>query len=254
MPRADDATRATDVAIERMTWPDIAAAMGAGARTVVIPVGATEQHGRHLPEGSDAYMGEAVGERVARALGDALVAPVIRPGCSEHHMDFPGTLSVGPALLMALLDAYIDSLSRHGFERFVVFSTHGGNFTVLADWANARNDPRVVCIPDRSGFRRPRVDFAIASGTEGPGQLHHSDAFETSQILALHPELVHMDRAERGYVGPLTMAQLEERGTRRVSPNGVLGDPAGATPEIGEIMLESVTAYFVEKVREARGP
>jgi len=251
MDRPREATRLADVAIERMTWPDIEAALAGGVRTVVIAVGATEQHGRHLPEGSDAYMGEAVAERVARALGDALVAPVIRPGCSDHHLDFPGTISVSPELLMGLLDAYVGSLARHGFDRFVVFSTHGGNFSVLARWAKERDDHRIICIPDRAGHQRPEFAFAIASGTEGPGRLHHSDAFETSQILALHPELVHMDRAERGYVGPLTMAELEAKGTRGISPNGILGDPAGATAEVGEIMLQSVTAYFVGKVREA---
>lgn len=251
MAGARQATRLGEVVIERMTWPDVEAALAAGARTVVIPVGATEQHGHHLPEGSDAFMGEAVGERVALALGDALVAPVIRPGCSDHHMEFPGTLSITPELLMALLDAYVSSLARHGFARFVVFSTHGGNFAVLARWAAERSDPRVICIPDRTGHVRPEFAFAVASGTEAPGQLHHSDAYETSQILALQPQLVHMDRAQRGYVGKLTMAELEQRGTRAVSPNGVLGDPAGASAEVGTIMLESVTGYVVEQVRAA---
>ncbi len=234
-----------------MTWPDIEAALAAGARTAVIAAGATEQHGRHLPEGSDAFMGEAVAERVARELGDALVAPVIRPGCSDHPLDFPGTISIPADTLIDILDAYVTSLRRNGFERFVVFSTHGGNFPVLERWQGSRSAPGLIVIPDRRGHVRPVYQFAVASGTEQPGVLHHSDAFETSQILALHPSLVHLDRAERGYVGPLTADELFARGTRIVSPNGVLGDPAGATAEIGEVMLRSVTDYIVGKVRAA---
>lgn len=181
-----------------MTWPDIEAALASGARTAVIAAGATEQHGRHLPEGSDAFMGEAVAERVARTLGDAMVAPVIRPGCSEHHLDFPGTISITAETLMDILDAYVASLRRNGFERFVVFSTHGGNFPVLERWGTQRAAPGLIIIPDRRGFVRPVYEFAVASGTEAPGQLHHSDAFETSQILALHPTLVsHGSRGAR---------------------------------------------------------
>lgn len=221
-------------------------------RTVVIAAGATEQHGPHLPEGTDAFMGEAIAVRVARILGNALVAPVIRPGCSDHHLEFPGTISVSAELLMAMLDAYVESLRGHGFARFVVFSSHGGNFPVLKRWRDERQAPDVTVVPDREGWSRPVFEVAIATGTEGAGKLHHSDAFETSQILALHPSLVHLERAERGYVGTLTMDELFERGTRSLSPNGVLGDPAGASAEIGETVLASVSEYIAGKV--PRGP
>lgn len=245
---------AAEVLIERMTWPDIEAALAAGTRTVIIAAGATEQHGPHLPEGTDAFMGEAIAVRVARILGNALVAPVIRPGCSDHHLEFPGTISVSAELLMAMLDAYVSSLRRHGFDHFVVFSSHGGNFPVLARWRDLRQAADVTVVPDRQGWIRPVFEVAIATGTEGAGKLHHSDAFETSQILALHPKLVHLDRAQRGYVGSLTMDELFARGTRSLSPNGILGDPSGASAEIGEAVLASVSEYIAAKVPGCGAP
>ena len=73
-----------EVLLERMTWPEVEAAIAAGRTRALICVAATEQHGPHLPEGTDAWLGEELARRVAHALGDALVAPIIRPGCSEH--------------------------------------------------------------------------------------------------------------------------------------------------------------------------
>lgn len=76
-----------------------------GHRRAVICCASSEQHGPHLPEATDELLGEATAVRVAERLGDALVAPVIRPGCSEHHMAFAGSLTISPGLLMDILDA-----------------------------------------------------------------------------------------------------------------------------------------------------
>src|SRR5579884_3284469 len=126
------------VMIERMTWPEIGDAIASGKRTAIIVAASTEQHGPHLSEATDAVLGEETACRLARRLGDALVAPVIRPGCSDHHLAFPGTISISAELLMDLLDAYVESLRRHGFTTFIVFSSHGGNFHVLERWAVER--------------------------------------------------------------------------------------------------------------------
>src|SRR5437879_8390733 len=121
-------------------------------RRAVVCAASTEQHGPHLPEATDALLGAAYAEGLARRLGDALVAPMIRPACSEHHMAFAGSLTIPETLLMDLLDAYLASLRRHGFERFVVFSSHGGNFPVLADWARTRPHDDAAVLSDSAGF------------------------------------------------------------------------------------------------------
>ena len=76
--------------LEEMTWPAVEAAIAGGKTTVVFACGAVEQHGPHLPLGTDTYLGTAIAERAARLAGNTLVAPTLRPGLSEHHMGFPG--------------------------------------------------------------------------------------------------------------------------------------------------------------------
>src|ERR671930_1310322 len=121
-----------------MTRPEVDAAIKGGKHTAVVVAASSEQHGPHLPEATDALLGEELAGRLARRLGDALVAPVIRPGCSEHHMSFAGSLTIPAQVLMEILDAYVASLRRHGFARIVVTSSHGVNFPVLTDWKHGQ--------------------------------------------------------------------------------------------------------------------
>ena len=96
-----------EVFIERMTWPDVEDAIKQGKRTAIVVAASSEQHGPHLPEATDALLGEELAGRLAHRLGNALVAPVIRPGCSDHHMAFAGSLTISAELLAAILDAYV---------------------------------------------------------------------------------------------------------------------------------------------------
>ncbi|KPN31223.1 creatinine amidohydrolase family protein, mycofactocin system [Halolamina pelagica] len=79
-----------------MVWPEVESALEAGTRTAIVAVGSIEQHGPHLPLNMDTLDGDELSRRIASALGDALAAPTIRPGCSGHHMEFPGTITVPP--------------------------------------------------------------------------------------------------------------------------------------------------------------
>jgi creatinine amidohydrolase len=235
-----------ETSIERMTWPEIEAAIAEGRRRVIICAASSEQHGPHLPEATDALLGAEYARRLALALGDALVAPIIRPGCSEHHMTFAGSLTISPELLMDILDSYVDSLRRHGFDRFVVISSHGGNYPVLAEWERTRPKPGCTVISDihvfDAGFKAIRP-FG-RTDTAGP----HAEVLETSMMLAVHPELVHMERAEPGFEGELQLEGLLERGMRAVSRNGIIGNPVGASAEIGEAVLDALTEALVEMV------
>ena len=238
----------TEVFLERMTWPEVGAAIAAGKRRAIICAASSEQHGPHLPEATDALLGEEYARRLAIRLGDALVAPVIRPGCSEHHMTFPGSLTISADLMMAIIDSYIESLKRHGFESFVVMSSHGGNYPVLARWA--KRNPRDDClvISDLNVFQ-PAFDALRPFGrtdTAGP----HAEVLETSMMLATHPHLVHMERAEPGFEGEMPLQVLLERGMRGVSANGIIGNPVGATAEMGEAVLEALVESLARHLRE----
>ena len=91
--------------IVEMTWKQIKEAMEQGYRRVIFALGSIEQHGPHLPLVTDTLLGDVLAVRVAEKLGNTLVAPTIRPGCSEHHLSFPGSLSISSDLLAALARA-----------------------------------------------------------------------------------------------------------------------------------------------------
>jgi creatinine amidohydrolase len=238
-----------ELLIERLTWTDVEAALGRGMRRAIVCAASTEQHGPHLPEATDALLGEAYAEGLARRLGDALVAPVIRPACSDHHMAFPGSLTISATLLMELLDAYLASLRIHGFERFVVMSSHGGNFPVLAEWERARSLEATVVVTDFGLFDVGFEAIRRFGRTDSAGP--HADVLETSMMLHLHPELVHMDRAAAGFTGRSTLDDVLTRGMRAITPNGILGDPVGATAEMGAAVLDAIVGRLTELARAA---
>jgi creatinine amidohydrolase len=232
--------------IERLSWTEVEAAMAGGRRRAIVCAASTEQHGPHLPEATDALLGAAYAEGLARRLGDALVAPIIRPACSEHHMAFAGSLTISETLLMDLIDAYLASLRRHGFERFVVMSSHGGNYPVLARWERDRPAADVVTVTDFSLFDAGFDAIRRFGRTDSAGP--HAEVLETSMMLHLHPDLVHMERAETGFTGESSLDDVLARGMRAITPNGILGDPVGATAEMGEIVLEAIVERLSQYV------
>lgn len=235
--------------IQRMTWPQVEAAIAYGATTAIVCAASTEQHGPHLPEATDELLGEAYAAGLARRLDRALVAPVFRPGCSDHHMAFAGSLTLPAELLMDVLDHYLGSLRRHGFTRFVVFSSHGGNYPVLARWVAERAPADAVVLTDmglfEAGFEALRR-FGRDDHT-GP----HAEVLETSMLRYLHPELVRMDLAEPGFTGHVDPEEAFARGFRAITANGILGNPVGATPAIGKAVLEAICDELERRVREA---
>lgn len=235
--------------MQRMTWPQVEAAIAYGATTAIVCAASTEQHGPHLPEATDELLGEAYAAGLARRLDRALVAPVFRPGCSDHHMAFAGSLTLPAELLMDVLDHYLGSLRRHGFSRFVVFSSHGGNYPVLARWVAERSPADAAVLTDmglfEAGFEALRP-FGRDDHT-GP----HAEVLETSMMLYLHPELVRMDLAEPGFTGHVDREEAFARGFRAITANGILGNPVGATPTIGKAVLEAICDELERRARAA---
>ena len=245
------------IELERMTWPDVRAALDTGRTTVVFACGAVEQHGPHLPLFTDAEHGGVLARAVARGLGNALVAPTMRVGCSEHHMAFPGTISLEESTFAAVCRDYVRSLARHGFRRICVIPSHGGNFAPLAHALPmlreaAGDHARVIPYTDLQSVIAVWVRVAESVGlAQRVGG--HADIAESSVMLALHPELVRTERAVAGYVGPLTPELLERlftQGMRAVSANGVLGDARGLSAELGRRCIDELVAVLVEYFRQ----
>jgi len=240
------------IRIEEMTWPMVKKAIEDGYRTVVIPVGSIEQHGPHLPTGTDTYIGDLFGVRLTEKLGNALLAPTIRPGCSEHHMDFPGTITVSPTTLIQVLKDVCSSLDHHGFENILLVPTHGGNFAPVLT-ATQEIAPRlkanVIALADLNrlinSMNAAMAEFGVSAEDAGS----HSGAAETSLMMAYKPNLVRRKKMKVGYRGPLT-SKYVRKGFKAVTPTGILGDATKASKEAGDRMIDLVTDMYVEAIRK----
>ena len=249
----------TQLLLEEMPWPEVERALGSGFRTIVVAVGAVEQHGPHLPLLVDAARGDRLALEVARRLGDALVAPTIRVGCSEHHMGFPGTLSLRPETLAAICVDYAESLSRHGFRTICFIPSHGGNFAPLADMlgelrAAAGPGCEVRAYTDLRGF------VALWEGAVrdlAPGLVHrvggHADIAESSEMLCIRPDLVREELAAPGALVSFddsVAKRIFDDGFRAVTPNGILGDARGMSREIGDLCIARVAEGVAAALRD----
>ena len=203
--------------MEEMTWPEVGQALEAGFTTVVVALGATEQHGPHLPLLVDAARGDRLGLEVARRLGNALVAPTIRVGCSEHHMAFPGTLSLRRQTLEALCMDYTVSLARHGFRRVCFVPSHGGNFAPLAEMLDdLRSAVAPDCVVDAySDLMGFMAFWKNAVSIEAPGWRTGSGAMPISQnpLKCCVSDLTWCTRAGRNAATSRTSTRNSPRGS-----------------------------------------
>ncbi len=238
--------------LDRMAWPDVKAELEAGRDTIVVAFGATEQHGPHLPLATDALLGDHLARLVADRL-DAFVAPTMRIGCSEHHLEFPGTLSVSEETFHSVVADIVRSAARGGFRRIVLLPTHGGNFSPLAE-ALEKLGPldgiEIRALTDLGALLAIAQLGADEHGVPlGDGGLHAGE-WETSMLAAIQPELVHPGRGEAGYTGDpqAAIAAIFGSGVHTIAPNGVIGDPRQASAEHGSRYWDEVLAITLAAI------
>ncbi|HUR76063.1 MAG TPA: mycofactocin biosynthesis peptidyl-dipeptidase MftE [Sporichthya sp.] len=215
-----------------LTWPQVRDRVGP-TTVLAVPLGATEQHGPHLPHSVDTDIATALCAGLAAARADVVVAPALPFGASGEHAGFPGTLSIGhEALRHVLVELGRSATDTVGHVLFV--SGHGGNGEGLRGAVTQlQEEGRDVSIFEPRWAGEP-----------------HAGRAETSMLLALAPDRVRMDLAERGNLTPLPqlLPLLRGRGVRLASPNGVLGDPRAATAEEGRALLARLTVDLVAHV------
>jgi creatinine amidohydrolase len=239
--------------LQDMAWPQVQEHLADGRNTVVVALGATEQHGPHLPLATDTLLGDELAGRIAERL-DALVAPTLSIGCSSHHAAFPGTLSFTTGTFAVVVGEIVDSLVRAGFQRVILLPSHGGNFAPLGDAIGPirkrTTTARIEALTDLSALLTvPALGEAEFGITLAEGGLHAGE-WETSLLLASDPSRVAMARAEAGFVGDLenALGAIFDHGVHAVSSNGVIGDPRRAEADRGERYWQHIVAAVIERL------
>ncbi|MFO7793109.1 MAG: creatininase family protein [Candidatus Saliniplasma sp.] len=240
--------------LEEMSWLEIHESIEQGNDTVLILLGSIEQHGPHLPINTDTLIAEELGVRTAKKLGDALVAPIIRPGCSRHHMDFAGTVSLQDNVFKEVVKAHCVAYEKHGFKNIVLLPYHGGNFDpieeVEPEIKYELNDSNLIVIANLEKSLDLMNDGMKKAGLDLVEPVIHAGASESSVLMAIDEDLVNKDNIEKGYIGDIPVANLFARGLKSFTKNGVLGDPTKANKKAGELILESMSDWYVEQIQE----
>ena len=198
---------------------------------LLVPLGSTEQHGPHLPLDTDTQIAVAIADAAAARAEGVVVSDPLPFGSSGEHAGFAGTLSIGTGALRLVLVELVRSIDWA--DRVVFVNGHGGNH----EGVRLAVEQLVV-----EGHRVESWSPHIPDGDA------HAGYSETSLMLAVAADRVRIDLAEPGTTTPLAemMPQLREGGVRSVSPNGVLGDPTGASVEHGERLLASLVDALVK--------
>jgi len=224
----------------------------------LLPVGAIEQHGPHLPLDTDAFDAERMCDDVALAcsIPRPIVLPGIPYGVSYHHDDFPGTFGVSPDALAKIVHDVGLAAARNGITKLLIINGHGGNSAALHFAAQLINRDTGIFTAVDTG---ESSDTDIDALTETPNDVHAGEV-ETSTTLALRPELVNMSVAET-CIPRFSNEYLDftsKRGvgwyahTKKISASGVLGDPTKASQEKGARMWKIMTDNLVELVEDLK--
>jgi mycofactocin system creatininase family protein len=216
--------------LARSVWPDLPQ-----APLLVVPLGSVEQHGHHLPLGTDTSVACAAAEAASGSLAGALLAPALAYGASGEHEGFPGTVSIGTEALTGLLVEYGRSACRWA-GRVLVVNGHGGNLDALR-----------TAVPLLRSEGRDVAWFPCGV----PRGDAHAGRVETSLMLHVEPEWVQEERAVPGVTTPIgaLLPRLRAEGVRAISPSGVLGDPAGASAGEGAALLAGLVDRLVTAAR-----
>lgn len=236
------------VFVEELTWTEVGARVRAGTKSVIVATGGTEQNGPHMVLGKHNFIIRAAAERIARELGDTLVAPVVayvpEGGLDppSGHMRYPGAITLPEEHFRALLEAAARGFAVHGFENVIFIGDSGGNQrgmeavagTLNAEWEAAGSPARVLYIAEyyrANGFREWLAEQGLDEETVG----RHAGVSDTSQLWFVAPGMIR------------EKARVRDGG---FADSGVRGDPTRASREFGEVGLRLKVETTVRVVRE----
>ena len=259
--------------IERMTWEEVDARITAGVDAVLIPIGTTEQHGRHMPLDTDCVIARSLCARAAdhgeTEGASLLVAPTLNVTLSWYHMQFPGSVRLSTTTFLQVFREVCDSLVHHGFQNLVAVNGHGGNIAALTVAVNHYFETT-----GRRVFLVQWWDLAadVLADVEGP--MIHAEEAETSLALALGQRVL-MEKASRDawdrgeavrqaglpwtsfgqygmrHAGPKVVVPMDM--LRDISASGVVGDATRARLETGQRIVSALVPRIVQVCKETSG-
>lgn len=221
--------------LPHMTVPEVEAFLER-SDMVILPIASLEQHGRHLPIGTD-YLNGVERAKLIAQRADVLVAPILLPGQSPYHMGFAGTVSLPSSLIQEVYVEAARSLMRHGFKRFLILNAHGGNAAIsqfIVDRINQETEGIAVELGSVLGPFRQRTAGGGGAGQEAPVFDRHGGTGETSSSMHLIPDLVDLDAAV-----PATLTLPPHM--QDMLPLVVGGDPTALTVFLAEGLKDEAT-------------
>lgn len=245
-----------------MSWKDVDT-LERDSTLIIIPTGAIEQHGPHLPLDTDIFNATAISEAVAEHFTHGekrvLVAPPIWWGTSPHHLGYPGTLSLRNETFANIITEVVSSLMGHGFYRFLVINGHGGNAGNLTATISQMKQDLSISIVTLSYWTMIKQTL-IDIGTSPIGGMGHACEMETSLALHLRPELVRMDLAIAEMPNEMTSwsrTDFRQGGPvgipldfKRNTQQGIMGDPTVATAQKGKRIFDDARIAISSCIEE----
>jgi len=236
-----------------LTQPEIAAQFKKNP-LVIFPAGSVEQHGPHLPAGTDIFASLAIGEEVARRM-DGLVLPAVPFGVTPMHMPFEGTITFTPETYIAVVKEVCTSTAKHGAKDLLIINWHEGNIPSLAIAAESlHRDHGMTVLTAQACY------VAAEMYGKDMGGLTHGGEIEAHAVLAYRPDLVHLDRIEQSSDHGHGRKWDKLRRTRSfqpvltdirtIAPSGWYGSPENATVERGRRMLEGLADAIAKEATE----
>jgi creatinine amidohydrolase len=245
----------------KMTWPEIKEVDK--DRVVILPVGAMEDHGPHLPLDTDNLIVSEIAKGVAEKMPEeVLLLPLIPFGFNEHHKDFPGVIYIQPETLLHFVADVTSSLAHHGFRRILILNGHGSNHPVL-DLAARKTVIATECLCASVSYWNLIGETLRANRKSRLGGMAHACELETSIYLYFDPDHVHLDKAAESIVhdeksryfcldlmgGAKAMAM---QWWSAQTADGTMGDPTVAAPRQGKIFFEAAVSELIGLIREMR--
>jgi creatinine amidohydrolase len=246
--------------LQNLTWEDVQDKIETCAGTIILPVGSTEQHGPHLPVGTDTMVAIALAEAAAHQA-NVLVAPPLWFGWSPHHMVLPGTITIRAEILIELVFDVLKSLHHHGFDKFILLNGHR---IVNVTWLQIAGERAKRELGVKAVIFDPAYMSKAFTTDLGWGEVGHAEEIEGSHMWHCYPDLVKMDRAkdnphqnhplyhvDPNYPGdtlcyvPSSPAEMEKL---VAAAGGTSGEPSKASPDGGRKYHEYLVARMVEVI------